>query len=411
MDKRQTSVPRTALFGFTVAALTVLLWVVVIEFSLPFIVSFDRYLPYYPNSVRYLYPSEEITPGVSGVSRFSTNSYGARGREPNGRERLRILTLGGSTTACTVLDDTKTWPAVLERLLDRRLGAKNEVWVANIGMDGLVSDHLLMHVKYYLPQLPHIDYVIVQAGSNDMGLWFHHEHFDPDYLRKNWNSRVGEAFRWSAYTPQDQPIYKRLALWKLASRLKDMYQSSQNEDDARRVIVQDEQLKWIEEMRKYRRQRESKFLAQGKLDTLPLALDSYERVLRLIAEETRKNGAKPIFMTQAVQSRFSSEEEKARIWIGAMNDGEGFVSEEQYPAILDQYNQRMKKVAEDEGGLLVDMASELEPGARPFYDGLHFNDWGAAEAGRILAKFFVERGLLHNMQTKNSSKSHVSPIR
>src|SRR5688572_21902752 len=167
---------------------------------------------YYPNSVAHLYPSEQITPGVSGVTRFSTNSYGTRGRQPTGQERLRILTVGGSTTACTVLDDQETWPAVLERLLDP--GGNNAVWVANSGVDGLLSHHHLMHAKYLLPTLPRIDYVIVYAGLNDMGLWLHRKEFDPDYLRDsdNWSNRVGEAFRWSAYTPADWPIYKRAAL-------------------------------------------------------------------------------------------------------------------------------------------------------------------------------------------------------
>ena len=69
--------------------------------------------------------------------------------------------------------------------------------------------------------------------------------------------------------------------------------------------------------------------------------------------------------------------------------GEGYVSEEQYPAILDQFNWRMKKVARDEHVPLVDLAGQMEQGSRPYYDGMHFNEWGAVTAARVLARFFV----------------------
>jgi lysophospholipase L1-like esterase len=295
-----------------------------------------------------------------------------------------------------VLDDSKTWPALLEQFLGQRMVDKDLVWVANSGIDGTNSNHHLMHAKYFLPQLPHINYVIIYAGANDMGLWFHHKEFDPGYLSKtnNWDSTVGAAFRWSAYTPNDFPVFKRLALWKLASRVKDMYVSKYNKNNAQRVIVQDTQMKWIVEERKNRSRIQAQLLDRGRLETLPAALDSYESVLGRIVHEIRRNGSEPILMTQAVQSLFLSEEERARLWMGVLNEGEGYVSEEQYPAILDLYNQRMKKVARDEHVLLIDLASELERGARPFYDGMHFNEWGAAEAARVVAKFFVEHELL-----------------
>jgi lysophospholipase L1-like esterase len=86
--------------------------------------------------------------------------------------------------------------------------------------------------------------------------------------------------------------------------------------------------------------------------------------------------------------------------MGALSEGQGYVSEEQYPAILDQFNRRMKKAAGEEHVLLVDLAQDLEKGARPFYDGMHFNEWGAAEVARILARFFDSQGLLPSGRAK-----------
>ena len=68
-----------------------------------------RFYPYHKNDVTAVYPSESVTRGVSGVAYFTTNSFGCRGPELAGQKH-RLLTFGGSTTACAVLDDGETWP-------------------------------------------------------------------------------------------------------------------------------------------------------------------------------------------------------------------------------------------------------------------------------------------------------------
>jgi lysophospholipase L1-like esterase len=396
------------------AALSAVLGLALVETGLR-ILQPDRFHPYYPDSVHHVYPSEEITPGVAGVSRFSTNSFGTRGREPSGRERLRILTIGGSTTADSLLDDSEAWPAVLEERLDAEAGVEGFVWVANSGVDGLNSHHHLMHAKYLLPRLPRMDYVIVYAGANDMGLWFHHRDFDPDYLDDpaHWSHRIGEAFRWSAYTPEDWPFYKHTATWKALSRLKDRLQSarSREESNGQRVIVQDAQLEWLKEERRRRNERVRGLLPQGKMETLPVALQSYGEILERIATEIRGHGAEPIFITQAVQARFRSEEERARLWMGELADGEGYVSEEQYPLILDRFNERMAEVATAEGILLVDLPALIEPDGSLFYDGMHFNERGAREAATAIAASLVEAGLLARAGADGEAPSHAGDER
>jgi lysophospholipase L1-like esterase len=358
----------------------------------------EQFHPYYPNSAHHVYPSEEITPGVSGVSRFSTNSFGTRGREPSGRERLRILTIGGSTTADSLLDDSEAWPAVLEAKLNSEAASDDLVWVANSGVDGLNSHHHLMHATYLLPRLPQMDYVVVYAGMNDMGLWLHHREFDPDYLEDpdHWHNRIGEAFRSSAYTPDDWPVYKRTATWKALSRLKDRFLSarSREETQGHRVIVQDAQLEWLKEERKRRSERVRSLLPKGKMETLPLALQSYREILQRIAAEIRANGAEPIFITQAVQSVFRNEAERARLWMGELGDGEGYVSEDHYPGILDRFNQQMRDVAASDGILLIDLPHRIECDGSLFYDGMHFNEHGARVAATAIAEAIVEAGLL-----------------
>lgn len=379
--------------------------ILILEVGLRHLAGGDRFFPYYPESVRLLYPSEAITPGVTGVSRFTTNSYGLRGREPDDRASLRLLTIGGSTTADTVLDDAETWAAVLEAELGRAVGAPETVWVGNSGIDGLNTHHHLMHAKYLLPRLPPIDFVVVHAGINDLGLWLHHEAFDPDYLEDpdHWNGRIGEAFRWSRFTPPDWPVYKRTEIWKTLSRLKNRYLSVQAKGKGGRVIVQDAKLEWLETERARRNERGRRHLAKATLDTLPVALDAYRDMLVRIVEEIRAAGSEPVLVGQLVQATFANDEERGRLWMGELAEG-GYIDEEQYPLLLAEFNAVMAEVAAREGVLYVDLASRIEATADLFYDGMHFNEQGARVVGRTIAESLLEAG---HVKPRSPDRSRV----
>ena len=114
-------------------------------------------------------PDPAIMPGIEGTSQFLTNSMGLRARELAPGQGLRILTIGGSTTACDYLDQTEAWPALLESLLAKDLG-EDAVWVGNAGASGLRScDHLLQFDRL-APQIPDLDWIICLVGVNDVSL-------------------------------------------------------------------------------------------------------------------------------------------------------------------------------------------------------------------------------------------------
>ncbi len=347
----------------------------------------DRFYPYHRNSRQLFYPSEQATPGVTGISRFTTNSLGTRGPELDG-ERVRILTIGGSTTACTVLDDDETWPALLMEYLGRDAGDPSRVWVTNSGVDGQNSHHHIMHAKYLLPRLPAIDYVILYAGLNDVGMWLYSTDFDPHALDDPayWDHRIGEAFRVSNFTPAAYPWYKHLELWKRASIAKDLLRSRfQKEPPSEGAFVQDAELEWMEEARQQRHERAKEFVHRAKMDTLPAALDSYGANLERIAQLVRTAEAEPIFVAQAIQHQFLDESERRRLWMGAMDGGKTYVKEEQMLELLRAYNQRMREVAERQGVLFIDLPGLLHGHKDLFYDGVHLNEAGARAMARVLA--------------------------
>ena len=59
----------------------------------------------------------------------------------------------------------------------------------------------------------------------------------------------------------------------------------------------------------------------------------------------RKAGAEPIFMTQAIQWQNLDEDEKKRLWMGAMDGGAAYASEAQMEALVATFNERMLEVA------------------------------------------------------------------
>jgi lysophospholipase L1-like esterase len=130
------------------------------------------------------------------------------------------------------------------------------------------------------------------------------------------------------------------------------------------------------------------------LDTLPVARDSYGRLLARIAVEIRKHGAEPIFMTQAIQSIFRTDEERERLWMGEMDGGKAYVSEEQYPLILRQFNETMQEVGRKHDVHVIDLPSLIENDGSLFYDGMHFNERGARTTAEVIAQYFVDHGLL-----------------
>ena len=78
---------------------------------------------HHPNLQRRFRPSPGVMPGIRGESTFTTNSLGVRGPEREAGS-INILCVGGSTTICTYLDDTETWPHHLLHELRQRCPAR-----------------------------------------------------------------------------------------------------------------------------------------------------------------------------------------------------------------------------------------------------------------------------------------------
>ena len=124
-----------------------------------------------------------------------------------------------------------------------------------------------------------------------------------------------------------------------------------------------------------------------------------QRNLRDIVGLTRAAKAEPIFIAQAIQSLFLDEEEKRRLWIGAVDGGESYASEEQMLQFVKAHNDVMKTVASEMNVHFLDLPERLlgyEEVGGLFYDGVHFSELGARVMAKELTAFLrtqvLERG-------------------
>ena len=120
------------------------------EFLGRLMTSSARHLPRTPNLEVQLYPEQAELFGIRGETRHTTSSIGLRGPEPKTTDRLHILCVGGSTTACEYLDDQETWPQLLAAQFP-----ETPTWVGNAGLSGhRAIDHVTLLSKLVDEQKP-----------------------------------------------------------------------------------------------------------------------------------------------------------------------------------------------------------------------------------------------------------------
>jgi hypothetical protein len=117
------------LFAFTLIAAEIILR---IYNPFPASVTGDR-ITLHSNTLRILdnFKGSDLDSRVTIIK----NSLAFRGPEPPTpfREYLTILTVGGSTTECTAINEEKTWSELFSKELSKSF---NNVWVNNAGFAG-----------------------------------------------------------------------------------------------------------------------------------------------------------------------------------------------------------------------------------------------------------------------------------
>ncbi len=184
-----------------------------------------HYMVHTPNTQAVFEHMDEW--GIQGPSLYRINSMGVRGREwsADRSSEIRVLAVGGSTTECVPIDQSRLWTTLLEEKLSPAAGGRR-VWVGNIGKSGLNSRHHVIQMEHLLPVYDP-DIVVMLVGVNDLSVrLMRGDAYDPRFLEDPETLRRlrEQAF---AVHPDESPRFyasdpwlKRTRLWRLVRAFK-----------------------------------------------------------------------------------------------------------------------------------------------------------------------------------------------
>lgn len=304
------------------------------------------------------HPDPRQCPGVFGEARYSINSLGIRGPELPPRDAaVRILCMGGSTTACMYLDDDETWTALLARELGTLDG--RPVWTGDIGMNGYGSWH---HVRFLDESdlAAQFDWLVVLVGIND-------------FLRVVQGRRIDTAVG-------ARPVWDQSVVFAL---LHNVYQRRKEQ----RIIVEEDDAKSMD-LRRDVRQRAA---VLHELPDLRAGLAQYRTNLRSIIALARARGVRPVFATQPVLWSAALPPDLDRLcWLGTAGEGVTLAMARLTEGMA-AFNAALREVCAEEAVPSIDL-TPMDGDPRWFYDDCHFSEAGAREVARRIAAGFPRAG-------------------
>lgn len=260
---------------------------------------------------------------------YSTNSIGFRGQDPPNPfdDFFTLITVGGSTTECSLLDDNKTWPY----LLGQELASLNhQIWLNNAGIDGCSTfGHQLLlreHIYDYRPNM-----VLFLVGVNDLLL----NHLQENDLLDNSReyrlrtlSQKSELFSllWNLYR---QTIHKNHSVGHIMSPRSTILSKSEYSEQS--VI----------------HQRNQKY---------------YAKRLEQIVDDCIERGIEPVLITQPIHD----------------------IKELDFFQFIEYYNCTTINIGIKKCIKTIDLASAMKDSSNYFYDRMHYTNEGAVEVSKLI---------------------------
>lgn len=341
----------------------------------------------YPPNYRRLVTTEEGLPGVTGKKTISTNNVAMRGPHlamPKPADEYRIVLVGGSTTECGILDDSEALHSILATQLNEKAGLNRTIRVYNSGVSGHKSDD---HLSWLAHRIVHLspDMVITFAGVNDLFAAI----ADFDYLHVS-------------LPPHSRMLLARMVSTRFQIPRRLFYLANRIANPTDQEVM--EKVGALTNFAEKIEVRKSSFQSDEppRTDLVP-----YETNLATMAGMAAAHHFQLVFMTQ--QSTWASNVDPAAgRWQWARCQQGTTYREDYMDAALKKYNASTRRVAARLNVPVYDLELDCPKSIEYFYDDIHFNEKGAAEAGRLLAEFLVAQGLLpkdHAAESKRPGSS------
>ncbi len=345
----------------------------------------SRYHVWPPRARIEIRPDPEAFPTLERRVRFHINADGERGGDvASGEQGLyRVLAVGGSAVECFALDQPRSWPGVLEQLLNaperlHTLGARR-VHVGNIGHSGVGSADLDLILERVLPQYRHLDAIIVMVGASDVYHWLE-EGAPPSRP----SAAVPEE-RLFSHHPQ-QRFGWRPGVWalvELARRLRRAW--------FRHTEVKDRAGAWYVAARRMRAQ------ATEVLTAMPdptVVLNHFEYRLRRVISRAKAHADHVLVVLQPWLEGPYTAEEAAKFWHGGVGRPwketvTVYYDLETVNRLLALVQARAATVADALGVPHLDVLRLLNQRFRHFYDHDHYTPAGAAIVAQAIASAFT----------------------
>jgi lysophospholipase L1-like esterase len=290
------------------------------------------------------------------------NALGFRGANPPAdfRDRLTLVTIGGSTTQCFFLSEDETWTARLGQRLERSF---KPLWINNAGLDGhSTHGHLILLEDYIVPLKPKVALFLV--GVNDVATNSFTE-FDTENIKSGIHFNSGTAFvkslsAYSEVAALGLNIYRSYTAYQAGLIHHQVDLTKQGYLD-----ISDE--------------AEREYLAKYSGQYLK----DYEGRLKRLIEISRNAGIEPVFVTQPLLTGYGTDDVTGVDLARVRTDGPQ-QNGKMYWDLLEVYNDATRRVGKENGILVIDLARQLPKTSRYFYDFIHYTPQGAQAIADVL---------------------------
>lgn len=301
--------------------------------------------------------SNSINPKLDAVIVNTRNGLGFRGPElpKDGKNRLSIITVGGSTTECHFLSDQHTWPFLLGKKLSDSL---NDVWLNNAGMDGHSTyGHLIMlndHVKKLQPSA-----ILFLTGINDV------ETAGPSF-----HDKLSTKGAWSDFKHY---IFENSEVLNLLLNLSRGWRAQKFNNTSHNMMVlnNDRLLNMSDSV-----------INKRLLDQKPY-LTAYRNRLLQLADTCKAHQIIPVFITQPNQ--FGVGKDSLTGTDLALYELEPGLNGKLLWGMLEEYNEVVRALGREKQIPVIDLAHLLPKNSIYFYDASHFTNAGAEKVASLVA--------------------------
>jgi lysophospholipase L1-like esterase len=297
------------------------------------------------------------------------NILGFRGEEPpkNFEKHLTIITVGGSATESFLINDGKTWPALLGKNVKESF---KHVWLNNAGRDGLSTyGHTILMENYIHKIKPKVVLFLVgltdQTSKGD-------RRFDQQLtsgLALNLDSIKGFLRTAGKHS---EVFNLALNLYRYTKKIPFPYTSGVEKDLKKVAILEigkNNELKIIDKKLK-------EFNEKYK--------NGYSSRLKNLIQVSREKNIQPVLLTSPALYG-DTIDDITKVNLGTIKIANGVNGNIAWKN-LEFFNAVTRAIGSDRNVLVIDLANEMPKSSRYFYDFTHFNNEGSEKISEIIYK-------------------------